>query len=64
MSRLVGLASVTFEDLLPNIISKDEKDVRPIGCLNPDRRQYEKGKQGILHCLIQTRSRHRGVSFF
>ena len=64
MSRLVGLASVTLEDFLPNIISKDEKDVRPIGCLNPDHRQNGKGEQGILHCLIQTRSRQRGVSFF
>ena len=41
MRRLVGLASVTLEDFLPNIISKDEKDVRPIGCLNRegDKRQ-------------------------
>ena len=64
MRRLVGLPSVTLEDFLPNIISKDEKDVRLSGCLNPNRRQYGKGEQGILHCLIQTRSRHRGVSFF
>jgi hypothetical protein len=41
MRRLVGLASVTLEDFLPNIISKDEKDVRTIGCLNRegDKRQ-------------------------
>ena len=27
MRCLVGLASVTLENLLPNIVSKDEKDV-------------------------------------
>jgi hypothetical protein len=31
--RLVGLASVTFEDLLPNIISKDKEDVGSLGGL-------------------------------
>ena len=35
--RLVGLASVTLEDLLPNIISKDEKDVGSFGGLQAGR---------------------------
>ena len=39
--RLIGLASVTLENFLPNIIRKDEKYVRTIGCLNRegDKRQ-------------------------
>ena len=31
--RLVGLASITLEDLLPNIISKDKEDVGTFGGL-------------------------------
>jgi hypothetical protein len=34
---LVGLASVTLEDLLPNIISKDEKDIGSFGGLQAGR---------------------------
>ena len=35
--RLVGLTSVTLENLLPNIISKDEKNVGSLRSLQADR---------------------------
>jgi hypothetical protein len=35
--RLVGLASITLEDLLPNIISKDKEDVGTFGGLQAGR---------------------------
>jgi hypothetical protein len=44
MRRLVGLASVTLENLLPNIVSKDEKDVGSLGGLWAGRYCYYQQK--------------------